>query len=89
MIDPAPSTETILALEATDPIQVTTTKRTLTGVIYDHEHTDPSQTHRSPEPGHHTLLFARPATTSTTFAAPRNCRQRVLCMVVPSARVKI
>ncbi|WP_458190097.1 hypothetical protein [Haladaptatus sp. NG-WS-4] len=61
MTDPNPHTETILSLSRTNPIQVTTTKRTLTGVIYDHEHTDPTQTHRGPEPGHHTLLFATPS----------------------------
>lgn len=61
MTDPSPCTETILSLAHTDPIQVTTTKRTLTGVIYDHEHTDPTLTHRGPEPGYHTLLFAIPS----------------------------
>ncbi|WP_458208942.1 hypothetical protein [Haladaptatus sp. NG-SE-30] len=61
MTDSTPPTETILSLEATDPIQVTTTKRTLTGVIYDHDHSDPTHTHWGPEPGHHTLLFATPS----------------------------
>ncbi|WP_266081649.1 hypothetical protein [Haladaptatus caseinilyticus] len=61
MTDPSLRTETILLLTRTDPIQVTTTKRTLTGVIYDHEHVDPILTHRGPEPGSHTLLFATPS----------------------------
>jgi hypothetical protein len=57
MTDHSPHREAILSLGATDLIQVTT-KCTLTGVIYNDEHTDSIHTHHGPEPGHHILLFA-------------------------------
>ncbi|WP_227357586.1 hypothetical protein [Haladaptatus salinisoli] len=60
MTDHSPHSEVILSLEATDLIQVTT-KRTLTGVIYNDEHTNSIHSHRGPEPGHYTLLFAAPS----------------------------
>ena len=32
---------TVLALECTDPIQIHTQKRTLTGIVYQCEHSEP------------------------------------------------
>ncbi|ODR82777.1 hypothetical protein BG842_23895 [Haladaptatus sp. W1] len=55
------SRDTVLALECTDPIQINTEKRTLTGVIYQCDHHEPTLTCRGPEPGEHVLYVATPS----------------------------
>ncbi|RBI58652.1 hypothetical protein DMJ13_26270 [halophilic archaeon] len=50
----------IRSLAQTDPVQVDTKHRTLTGVVYQHTHTAPELTLRGPEPGEHVLYFATP-----------------------------
>ena len=52
---------TVLALECTDPIQIHTQKRTLTGVVYQCEHSEPTLSCRGPEPGEHVLYVATPS----------------------------
>ncbi|WP_433631213.1 hypothetical protein [Halomicrococcus sp. NG-SE-24] len=50
----------IRSLAQTDPVQVDTKHRTLTGVVYQHTHREPELTPRGPEPGEHVLYFATP-----------------------------
>lgn len=50
--------QTILALGCTDPIQIHTQYRTLTGVVYQCEHSEPTLSCRGPEPGEHVLYVA-------------------------------
>ncbi|WP_435158089.1 hypothetical protein [Haladaptatus sp. DFWS20] len=52
--------ETVLALECADPIQIHTEKRTITGVVYQCDHSEPELTCRGPEPGEHVLYVATP-----------------------------
>ncbi|MFH5802183.1 hypothetical protein [Haladaptatus sp. CMAA 1911] len=52
---------TVLALECTDPIQIHTRKRTLTGIVYQCEHSEPTLSCRGPEPGEHVLYVATPS----------------------------
>jgi hypothetical protein len=51
---------TVLALACTDPIQIHTQKRTLTGIVYQCEHSEPGLSCRGPEPGEHVLYVATP-----------------------------
>ncbi|WP_435158630.1 hypothetical protein [Haladaptatus sp. DFWS20] len=51
---------TVLGLECTDPIQIHTQQRTLTGVVYQCEHSEPTLSCRGPEPGEHVLYIATP-----------------------------
>ncbi|ODR80180.1 hypothetical protein BG842_02785 [Haladaptatus sp. W1] len=60
MTNHSPRTETILGLEPTDRIQITTTNRTLTGIVYQCDHREPEFTCRGPEPGEHILYVATP-----------------------------
>ena len=55
MTNDSSQTETILSLEPTDCIQITTTNRILTGIIYQCGHREPELTCRGPEPGEHIL----------------------------------
>ncbi|GAA0259972.1 hypothetical protein ACFFQF_20990 [Haladaptatus pallidirubidus] len=50
--------DAILALACADPIQIHTQKRTLTGVVYQCDHSEPELTCRGPEPGEHVLYVA-------------------------------
>jgi hypothetical protein len=52
---------TVLALGRTDPIQIHTEKRTLTGIIYQCEHSEPQLSCRGPEHGEHVLYVATPS----------------------------
>ncbi|WP_266080614.1 hypothetical protein [Haladaptatus caseinilyticus] len=52
--------EMVLAIECADPIQIHTEQRTLTGVVYQCEHSEPELTCRGPEPGEHVLYVATP-----------------------------
>ncbi|WP_227376256.1 hypothetical protein [Haladaptatus halobius] len=51
---------TVLELECTDPIQIHTYKRTLTGIVYQCEHSEPTLSCRGPEPGECVLYVATP-----------------------------
>ena len=51
----------VLALERTDPIQIHTQRRTLTGIVYQCEHFEPTLSCRGPEPGEHVLYVATPS----------------------------
>ncbi|WP_266082717.1 hypothetical protein [Haladaptatus caseinilyticus] len=52
--------DTVLALECADPIQIHTEQRTLTGVVYQCDHSEPELTCRGPDPGEHVLYVATP-----------------------------
>lgn len=54
-------TATALAFESGDPIQVTTSNRTLTGIVYRRDHREPELTCRDPEPGEVVLYVAMPS----------------------------
>jgi hypothetical protein len=54
-------TATALAFECGDPIQITTHNRTLTGVVYRCDHSEPELTCRGPEPGEVVLYVAIPS----------------------------
>ncbi|WP_458190314.1 hypothetical protein [Haladaptatus sp. NG-WS-4] len=55
MTNHSPRTETILSLESTDRIQITTTNRAFTGIVYQCDHREPELACRGPEPGERTL----------------------------------
>lgn len=53
-------TTVIRNFECADPIQIRTQHRTLTGVVYQCDHCEPTLTCRGPEPGEHILYVATP-----------------------------